>query len=105
MTDRCDQLHAYVDGELDEAETAEFEAHLATCEACLAELPRLLALLEALDGAARVARAAAPEARPAGLTVIPGGRAAEPATDTPALLKPRTATARPGHGKRLARIA
>jgi tetratricopeptide (TPR) repeat protein len=82
MTERCDQLHAYVDSELDDAETVGFEAHLATCEACLAELPRLLALLEALDGAARVARAAAPaapaEPRPAGLTVIPGGRSARP---------------------------
>src|SRR5215470_7494914 len=86
MTDHCDQLHAYIDGELDKDETTQFEAHLATCEACLAELPRLLALLEALDGAARVARAAAPaEARAHGLTVIPGGRAPEPdRSETPA---------------------
>jgi tetratricopeptide (TPR) repeat protein len=83
MTDRCDQLHAYVDGELGDAEATEFEAHLATCEDCLAELPRLLALLEALDGAARSARAAPADARPAGLTVIPGGRAAEPAPSGP----------------------
>lgn len=71
MTERCDQLHAYVDGELDEAAAAEFEAHLATCEDCLAELPRLLALLEALDGAARVAPADRPAAE---LAVIAGGR-------------------------------
>lgn len=105
MTDRCDQLHAYVDSELDEAETAEFEAHLATCEACLAELPRLLALLEALDGAARVAQTAAPaEARASGLTVIPGGRAPEPAAVPAAFSRSRTAAAPPDR-KRFARLA
>ena len=30
MMDPCDSLHAYVDGELDEAKTAEFDVHLAT---------------------------------------------------------------------------
>jgi hypothetical protein len=99
MTEHCDQLHAYVDGELDEAAATEFEAHLATCEACLAELPRLLALLEALDGAGRVARAAASaepaETRPGGLTVIPGGRTALPeraATPAPAARPARRRT-------------
>jgi hypothetical protein len=57
MTDRCDDLHAYVDGELDDAEAAAFETHLVTCETCRAELPRLLALLAALDGAAEAAKA------------------------------------------------
>jgi anti-sigma factor RsiW len=91
MTDRCDHLHAYVDGELDEAEVTEFEAHLASCEACIAELPRLLALLEALEGAARAARAAAPaRPQPAGLTVIPGGRSARTAPPPgPELAAPR----------------
>ena len=89
MTDRCDSLHAYVDGELDEPEAAEFEAHLATCATCVAELPRLLALLEALDGATRVAPAQ-PRPQPAQLSVIPGGRAAEPAAAA------ATATAVPG---------
>jgi len=69
MMDPCDSLHAYVDGELDEATTAEFEAHLATCERCLAELPRLLALLDSLDGAGELARVKPPQ-----LTVVDGGR-------------------------------
>jgi hypothetical protein len=69
MMDPCDSLHAYVDGELDEAKTAEFEVHLATCERCLAELPRLLALLDSLDGAADLARVKPPQ-----LTVVDGGR-------------------------------
>jgi hypothetical protein len=102
-----DSLHAYVDGELDDAAAAAFEAHLATCETCLAELPQLLALLEALDGAAQVARAPAPaepepaEPRPAGLAVVHGGRTAE----APAALRSRalddhgTAT-RPGRRTR-----
>ncbi|HEY6175538.1 MAG TPA: zf-HC2 domain-containing protein, partial [Kofleriaceae bacterium] len=69
MMDPCDSLHAYVDGELDEAKTAEFEVHLATCERCLAELPRLLALLDSLDGAGELARVKPPQ-----LTVVDGGR-------------------------------
>lgn len=68
MTDHCDSLHAYVDGELGEAETTAFEAHLATCERCVAELPRLLALLDSLDGAADLARVKPPQ-----LTVVDGG--------------------------------
>ena len=43
--DHCDRLHAYVDGELAEADAAAFEAHLASCTTCIAELPRLLALV------------------------------------------------------------
>jgi hypothetical protein len=115
MTERCDQLHAYVDGELDDDAATEFEAHLATCEACLAELPHLLALLEALDGAGRVARAAAPaesraagvpSAAPAAFTVIPGGRAPEPATGAAEVRAPQARTAaRPGRGRRSAWIA
>ncbi|HEX7842952.1 MAG TPA: zf-HC2 domain-containing protein, partial [Kofleriaceae bacterium] len=80
MTDRCDDLHAYVDGELAEDEAAEFEAHLASCATCAAELPRLLALLAALDNAAAHALP-----RAAQLTVLPGGRATEaPAPEAPA---------------------
>ncbi|HET9621565.1 MAG TPA: zf-HC2 domain-containing protein, partial [Kofleriaceae bacterium] len=45
----CAHLHAYVDGELSDAEHAAYEAHLATCEACNAELPRLLALIDAVE--------------------------------------------------------
>jgi anti-sigma factor RsiW len=70
MTDPCERLHAYVDGELDEATSTEFEAHLASCEACVAELPRLLALLDSLDGAGELARV-----KPPLLTVVDGGAA------------------------------
>jgi hypothetical protein len=69
MTDACETLHAYVDGELDAAELGAFEAHLASCDDCTAELPRLLALMSALD-------AAAASSAPAGakrLVVIDGG--------------------------------
>jgi len=57
---RCESLHAYVDGELDADDHAEFEAHLSTCEACQAELPQLLALLAAFDDAAGAAPSALP---------------------------------------------
>jgi CHAT domain-containing protein/putative zinc finger protein len=71
MTDRCEHLDAYVDGELGDDEHAAFEAHLATCDACHAELPRLLALMAALDTAVdATARAAVGSTR---LTVLPGG--------------------------------
>jgi len=73
MTDHCDSLHAYVDGELDETATAAFEAHLATCETCISELPRLLALLDSLDGAGELARTT-PQ-----LTVVDGGATPRPA--------------------------
>jgi len=95
MTEPCDHLHAYVDGELDDDETTAFEAHLVGCEVCNDELPRLLALMTALDAAAEHAAAhARPAALPTGterLTVLPGGladraapdaRAPEPATPT-----------------------
>ncbi|HZJ67129.1 MAG TPA: zf-HC2 domain-containing protein, partial [Kofleriaceae bacterium] len=52
MTDFCETLHAYVDGELDESAHSAFETHLASCDDCAAELPRLLALMAALDRAA-----------------------------------------------------
>jgi hypothetical protein len=71
MTERCDSLHAYCDGELESDDQIAFEAHLSTCDACSAELPRLLALLAALDTVATAASTA-----PAGgarLTLIPGG--------------------------------
>lgn len=78
MTDRCDDLHAYVDGELDEDEAAGFESHLAICATCTAELPRLLALLAALDNAAAHA-----QPRTAQLAVLAGGRDAQaPAPET-----------------------
>ncbi|HET7500084.1 MAG TPA: CHAT domain-containing protein [Kofleriaceae bacterium] len=76
MTDPCERLHDYVDGELDPAEERDFEAHLASCDACAAELPRLLALLAALDTVAESASRG-----PAGghrLTVIPGGLTGAP---------------------------
>jgi anti-sigma factor RsiW len=44
----CEQIQlnllAYLDGELGDAERAEIEAHVATCDACAAELARLQAL-------------------------------------------------------------
>lgn len=46
----CEQLDAYVDGELAGEAREAYEAHLATCEVCGEELPRLLALTAALDG-------------------------------------------------------
>jgi len=67
---RCETLHAYVDGELDADDHAEFEAHLVTCEACNAELPRLLALSAALDGAAGAAPSA--PSKPPHLTLVTG---------------------------------
>lgn len=48
----CEDLHAYVDGELDADGHAGFEVHLAGCDACSAELPRLLALLSVVEAAA-----------------------------------------------------
>jgi cellulose synthase operon protein C len=71
MMESCDQLHAYVDGELAADEIEAFEAHLVTCEACNAELPRLLALMAALDAAA-AHRAALPLGTQR-LAVLPGG--------------------------------
>lgn len=82
MTEHCDSLHAYVDGELDEAERAAFESHLATCTTCIAELPRLLALLAALASAADVIRRPRPDG--ARLAVIPGGATEPPAAANPA---------------------
>lgn len=79
MTDRCDSLHAYVDGELVDDEAAEFEVHLAGCASCAGELPRLLELLAALDAAGEAARHA--RAATAPLTLVRGGAAAEPARD------------------------
>jgi hypothetical protein len=69
MTDPCEQLHLYVDGELSPDEQVELELHLATCDACSQELPRLLALLSVLDTAldARAQKPAAPR-----LTLVPG---------------------------------
>ncbi|HEY0992682.1 MAG TPA: CHAT domain-containing protein [Kofleriaceae bacterium] len=67
MTDFCETLHAYVDGELDEPAHSAFETHLASCEDCAAELPRLLALMTALD------RAAEASAQARRLVVIDGG--------------------------------
>ena len=55
MTDRCDDLHAYLDGELGDTESAAFESHLLGCDTCNAELPRLLTLLAALEDAAALA--------------------------------------------------
>lgn len=43
------ELLAFLDGELDEAERARVEAHLAACPACAAELERLRALQEELE--------------------------------------------------------
>src|SRR6185436_9224748 len=56
MTDGCESIDAYVDGELDDEQHAEFERHLSGCQSCMAELPRLLALTIALDAAAEAAR-------------------------------------------------
>jgi len=70
MSDRCDRLHAYVDGELADQDHLAFEDHLATCDACSADLPRLLALLVALDTAAEAA-SSAPSGSPR-LTLVTG---------------------------------
>jgi hypothetical protein len=82
MTEPCDNLHAYVDGELGEQETAELEVHLVTCARCRAELPRLLALLVALDDAAELAARTRPPATR--LTVLSGGQPAEAVAARPA---------------------
>jgi cellulose synthase operon protein C len=52
MTAACEDLHAYIDGELDADGHARFERHLASCEACAAALPRLLALVSVVEAAA-----------------------------------------------------
>ena len=52
MSARCDQLTAYVDAELDAAEAAAFELHLASCEACQRASHEALQLA-ALEAAAR----------------------------------------------------
>lgn len=70
-SNRCEGLHAYVDGELNANDHAEFELHLSICDACDAELPRLLALLAAFDGAAEAAPGALPRAPH--LTLVAGG--------------------------------
>src|SRR5690348_10366096 len=43
----CEQLHAFADGELADAEVPAFQEHLADCRACQSEL-RDVMLLEAL---------------------------------------------------------
>jgi len=86
MTDACERLHAYVDGELDPEEHLAFETHLATCDACNAELPHLLALLAALDHAAEAASSA-----PAGgahLTLITGGLGPDRPPELPVIPRP-----------------
>jgi hypothetical protein len=65
-----DQLSAYLDGELGDAERRSLEAHLATCADCrreLAELRTTVALLRRLPEAAppRSLRVAVPAPRPA----------------------------------------
>ena len=92
MSDACERLHAYVDGELGNAEHSTFESHLATCEVCGAELPRLLALLSALDSAG--AAAGAPAAGPR-LTLINGTGASSPALPAPQPRPPRHFSRRP----------
>ncbi|MEO7731967.1 MAG: zf-HC2 domain-containing protein, partial [Kofleriaceae bacterium] len=52
MSARCDQLTAYVDAELDAADTAAFELHLASCSACQRASHDALQLA-ALEAAAR----------------------------------------------------
>ena len=52
MTELCDQVHAFFDGELERDEAMQFHEHLAGCEACrgkLEELRHLAALQNALD--------------------------------------------------------
>ncbi|HEU4730286.1 MAG TPA: CHAT domain-containing protein [Kofleriaceae bacterium] len=86
MTDPCERLHDYVDGELGPEELREFEAHLASCQACAAELPRLLALLAALDTVAQTASRG-----PIGgaqLKVLPGGLDAGVPRQAPAARPP-----------------
>ena len=45
-----DQLHAFADGELSEADERHWEAHLRECAECRGELERLRALREAIRG-------------------------------------------------------
>lgn len=80
MTDRCESLDAYVDGELGAQELAEFEVHLATCDECAAELPRLLALMAAFDGAVEASRPR--------LTLVTDEPAVEVERDRPAAAPP-----------------
>jgi len=85
MTDACETLHAYVDGELDESAHSAFETHLASCDDCAAELPRLLALLTVLDAAAAVSAPAGAKR----LVVLDGG------SDAPADRSIRSPSRRP----------
>ncbi|MBC7974733.1 MAG: zf-HC2 domain-containing protein, partial [Myxococcales bacterium] len=55
MSAHCDQLSAYIDGQLDDAETEAFAHHLATCESCEAAAHDALQLV-ALETAARLKR-------------------------------------------------
>lgn len=56
-------LHAYVDGEFESADRAEFEAHLAQCPACRARVQAEQAFREKLRAAAAVRAPAALRAR------------------------------------------
>jgi len=66
----CDRLHAFVDGELDDAAHARFRDHLTTCAACRDELPRLLAFVDVI---ARSAPSGGTQAPSTPLDAGPGG--------------------------------
>src|SRR3989442_3076479 len=80
----CDELKAYVDGELGEAERAGVRVHLDGCDSCRQELSaieRMSQELRALDEAAQsVPR---PELRARILSAIPEHAAAVQGTESP----------------------
>lgn len=49
----CEQIGAYVDGELSSEQAAELEGHTQRCPQCHAEVERVRALVAGLEGAAR----------------------------------------------------
>ncbi|TMQ17650.1 MAG: CHAT domain-containing protein [Deltaproteobacteria bacterium] len=47
----CDQLHAFIDGQLDATEKEAFRAHLADCADCQRDLPRIMSLVALVETA------------------------------------------------------
>lgn len=74
-------LHAYIDGELTPAETAELEAHVAGCESCAAALAEARGLVAAASRAISALDVAPSSARPvssAPATAVPLRRKVRP---------------------------
>ncbi|RKH50242.1 CHAT domain-containing protein [Corallococcus sp. AB050B] len=87
MSVSCEQLAAFVDGELPLEEAEAFQAHLATCAECQAGLEdqvQASLLVEAAAEARSASGAQAPVSTEAG-PVVPSGADGGPATQGPAL--------------------